>query len=109
MFTSGCYHHRMGTKSPPPRPKKSDRQLERILKGCANHRRISIMLLLEAEPELSLLEVSQQLRIDIKTASEHMRRLAIAGLVLKRNEGRWVRHKLTERGAHILTFLRMLE
>ena len=88
---------------------KSERQLERIVKGFANHRRIQVMKLLEEQAELSLREVCDRLRIGIKTGSEHLRKLAIAGLVLKRNEGRWVRHRLTPRGANVLTFLRMLE
>ncbi len=88
---------------------KTERQLERIVKGFANHRRIQILHLLEKHPELSLSEISGKLHIQLKTASEHLRRLTIAGLVLKRNEGRWVRHKITKRGEDILTFLRMLE
>jgi DNA-binding transcriptional ArsR family regulator len=88
---------------------KTARQLERIVKGFANHRRIEMMELLAREPELSLQEVAAGLRIGIKTASEHMRRLAIAGLVLKRHEGTFVRHRLTDRGQAILKFLRILE
>lgn len=88
---------------------KSYRQLERIVKGFANHRRIQILELLKKEPELSVIEIAGKLKINFKTASEHIRRLAIAGLVLKRSDGISVRHKLTERGKTILKFLRMLE
>jgi len=88
---------------------KSYRQLERIVKGFANHRRIQILELLEREPELSVVEIAGKLNINFKTASEHIRRLAIAGLVLKRSEGNNVRHKLSDRGGSILKFLRILE
>ena len=88
---------------------KKPRQLERVVKGFANHRRIEIMLLLEKTPELSLIEISENLDINFKTASEHIRRLAIAGLVMKRNAGASVRHALTEDGKLILKFLRTLE
>jgi len=84
-------------------------QFERVVKGFANHRRIEIMFLLEKQPELSLVEISESLRINFKTASEHVRRLAIAGLVLKRNDANSVRHKLSDRGKSILKFLRTLE
>lgn len=84
-------------------------KLERIVKGFANHRRIEILELLEEEPELSVLEISDRLEINFKTASEHIRRLAIAGLVLKRYEGLNVRQKLSDRGSYILKFLRILE
>lgn len=85
------------------------RQLERIVKGFANHKRIQILELLENSPELSVQEISKELKINFKTASEHIRRLAIAGLVLKRNQGINVRHKLSPLGVSILKFLRILE
>jgi hypothetical protein len=88
---------------------KTERQLEPIVKGFANHRRIQMMGLLETHPDLSLSEVCSILRIGVKTGCEHLRRLAFAGLVLKRYEGRRVRHRLTTRALDILTFLRKLE
>jgi len=88
---------------------KKPRQLERIVKGFANHRRIEILLLLERTPELSLIEISDELRINFKTGSEHIRRLALAGLVMKRNAGSSVRHALTSDGKLTLKFLRTLE
>jgi DNA-binding transcriptional ArsR family regulator len=87
----------------------SDRQLERIVKGFANHRRIQIMVLIKDQPELSVQEIASKLKINIKTASEHIRRLAIAGLVLKRSRGINVLHKLSPQGEFILKFLRKLE
>ncbi len=93
----------MGLKHP------QTRNLERIVKGVANHRRIQILDLMKTKPELSVLEISEVLKINFKTASEHIRRLAIAGLVMKRNAGNSVRHKLSERGKTILKFLRTLE
>jgi len=88
---------------------KSYRQLERIVKGFANYRRINILELLKKEPELSVAEISEKLNINFKTASEHIRRLAITGLILKRSDGLNVRHRLTDRGETILKFLRILE
>lgn len=85
------------------------RQLERIVKGFANHRRIEILTLLEKKPELALFEIADELNINFKTASEHVRRLAIADLVMKRNEGNHVRHALSLQGKSILKFLRILE
>ncbi|MEK7062508.1 MAG: winged helix-turn-helix domain-containing protein [Patescibacteria group bacterium] len=88
---------------------KNTRQYERIVRGFSNHRRIEIMMLLFREPELSLIEISVELKINFKTASEHTRRLAIAGLVLKRNDANAVRHTLSPRGKIVLKFLRTLE
>ena len=84
------------------------RRLERVVKGFANHRRIEILELLGKKPEMSVGEISLATEIELKTTSEHLRRLTIAGLILKRNEGREVRHALTPRARHVLTFLRML-
>lgn len=83
--------------------------MERVVKGFANHRRLEILTLLEKEPELSLTAVAGRLRINLKTAAEHLRRLAIAGLVLKRSVGNNVCHKITLRAFSILKFLRKLE
>ncbi|MBX4181697.1 ArsR family transcriptional regulator [Candidatus Parcubacteria bacterium] len=88
---------------------KKPRQLERIVKGFANHRRIEIMSLLEKTPELSLIEISENLKINFKTGSDHIRRLSLGGLVMKRNAGASVRHALTEQGKLTLKFLRTLE
>ncbi len=79
------------------------------MRGFSNHRRIQIMELLHKSPELSVDEVANELSINFKTASDHIRRLAIAGIVLKRSEGSAVRHKLTATGEAILKFLRTLE
>lgn len=84
------------------------RKIERIVKGFANHRRLQILDLLHHEPELSVDEISQRLAIGYENASDHVRKLAIAGLVLKRNEGSAVRHKLTPRAESILVFCKRL-
>lgn len=87
----------------------SYRNLERIVKGFANHRRIEIMDLLKREPELCVDDISERLDIGYENASDHLRKMAIAGLVAKRYEGTTVRHKLTPRAESILVFCKKLE
>jgi len=77
--------------------------MERLVKGFSNHRRVEILYLLDKKPELSVFDVARELDVDFRTISEHIRRMAVAGLVIKRFEGKNVRHKLTERGKVILT------
>jgi DNA-binding transcriptional ArsR family regulator len=89
--------------------KKTNRELERIIKGFANHRRLQILGLLSKEPELSVHEVSERLNSEFKNISAHITKMAIAGLVIKRSEGNIVRHKLTRRGKSILQFVRIIE
>ena len=62
--------------------RKSNRELERIVKGFASHRRIQILGLLQKEPELSLQEISEKLKSDFKNISAHINRMAIAGLLI---------------------------
>ncbi|MDP2704142.1 MAG: winged helix-turn-helix domain-containing protein [bacterium] len=85
------------------------RRLERTVRGFSNHRRIQMLELLSEKPELSVIEIAKELNINFKTAAEHIRRLAITGLVMKRSDYKSVRHKLTPRGETILMFLRTLE
>ena len=85
------------------------RELEKIIRGVANHRRIQIIETLNRKPELSVFDISNELEVNYKTIAEHIRRLTITGLVMKRNEGSAVRHALTARGKSILMFLRTLE
>jgi predicted transcriptional regulator len=88
---------------------KTFRQLERIVRGVSNHRRIQILELLDGNPELDVIGISRAIGINYKTASEHIRRLAIVGLVLKKAVGTHVQHAMTPRGRAILKFLRTLE
>lgn len=83
--------------------------LERITKGIGNHRRIEILFLLGETQGLSLFEISEKLQANFKTVSEHTRRLAHAGLVVKWSDGNNIRHDLTDLGKTILKFLRTLE
>jgi len=88
--------------------KKSYYQLERFVKGFANHRRIEILKTLKNKPELSLIDISRILNINFRTASDHIKKLAVAGLILKRSDGLNVRHKITDKGLSVLKFLKTI-
>ena len=89
--------------------KKSNRVLERIVKGFASYRRLQILELLKKEPELSLQEISERVNSDFKNISSHISKMAVAGLLMKRSDAHSVRHKLTKRGINVLKFVRTLE
>ena len=89
--------------------KRRYRELELILKGVASSRRIQALDVLERNAELSVLEIAEHLQLDFRTTSEHLRKLSISGLIMKRHEGAAVRHALTVRGKNILKFCRTLE
>ncbi len=65
--------------------------------------------LIQTLPELSVDEIASKLNINYKTASSHLRRLIIAGLIMKKSHGKDIRHKISKRGIYVLTFLRTLE
>ncbi|MBI2612871.1 winged helix-turn-helix transcriptional regulator [Candidatus Kaiserbacteria bacterium] len=84
---------------------KSSRQLERHLKGVANHWRIDILLTIAASPGITLEAIADHLEGNVKTISEHTRRLAQAGLIDKKYEGRTVTHVLSPYGKIFRQFL----
>lgn len=87
----------------------TSQQVEKVVKGFANYHRIEMLKLIKSKPELSLNDVSKELKVNLKTTSEHLRRLTIAGLIFKRSRGQNVLHKLSPLGEDILKFLRKLE
>jgi predicted transcriptional regulator len=85
------------------------RALERIVRGFSCHRRIQILALLEQSPQpLSLSQISASCRTNIKPICEHVQRLHLAGLVIKRSRGRETLHHLTPLGQQIIAFLRTI-
>ncbi len=88
---------------------KNKKELERIVRGVSNHRRIEILTLLSKSPDLSVIAISERLNVNFKTIAEHTRRLYLTGMIEKNIKGAQVQHKLTPRGRCTLKFLRTLE
>jgi len=88
------------------RSPKTAKQMERHLKGVANHRRIEILFLVADKEGINVEGIASNLRCNFKTISEHIRRLAQAGLVEKKYEGHMVRHNLSPYGRVFITFLK---
>jgi len=86
---------------------KTAKQLERYFKGAANHRRLNILRLLDKNDGSTLEEIAETLGANIKTISEHTRRLAQAGLLNKKYQGRQVAHSLSPYGKHFVTFTKI--
>ena len=85
------------------------KKLERITKGFANKRRLQILDLLNVHEELSVIDISRRLKLGYENTSDHIRKMSIAGLVMKRSDGLNVRHKLTPRAISILEFCKKLK
>lgn len=85
--------------------RKTAKQMERHFKGIANHRRLEIMLLVAKEPGITLEGIAESLDCNMKTVSEHTRRLVQAGLLDKEYRGRSVVHQLSPYGKMFSKFI----
>jgi DNA-binding transcriptional ArsR family regulator len=88
---------------------KTAKQMERHLKGVANHYRIEILLLIAAQEGVTLAEIVEYLDANEKTLGEHTRRLLIAGLVNKKYRGKYVEHTLSPYGKTFVRFLKAFQ
>jgi len=79
--------------------------MERHFKGVANYRRLEILLLISKSQSIDLASITSALKGNIKTISEHTRRLVQAGLVNKTNNGRNVLHSLSPYGKIFIRFI----
>lgn len=85
------------------------RQLERVVRGFFNHRRIQMLTVLAATPELNVVTLGRLCGVDIRTVSEHTHKLVRGGLVRKRAKGWRVLHTVSPRGFDVLRFLRSVQ
>ena len=88
---------------------KTAKQMERHLKGIANHHRINILLLISEQEGITLDHIIQTLDANEKTIGEHTRRLFNAGLLNKRYRGRFVEHALSPYGKKFVAFLKSFQ
>ena len=85
---------------------KTAKQMERHLKGMANHYRIGILLFIASQGTVTLENIVQGLDANEKTIGEHTRRLHVAGLVNKKYRGKFVEHTLSPYGKIFANFLK---
>ena len=90
---------------PAMKANRSPKQLERLFKALANHWRIKILLRLAKQPGINLDDLCFELMGNVKTISEHTRKLALAGLIEKKYLGRTVIHTLTGEGESLHRFM----
>lgn len=88
---------------------KTAKQMERHLKGMANHYRIEILLLIAEREGITLEDIVETLQANEKTIGEHTRRLFQAGLINKKYRGKFVEHKLSPYGKTFVRFLKLFQ
>ena len=84
---------------------KTSKQIEKHLKGVANHRRIDILFLISDSKGITLDEIAKSLGCNFKTISGHTLKLVSAGLVDKNYSGRAILHSLSPYGKIFVKFL----
>ncbi|MDO8602106.1 MAG: helix-turn-helix transcriptional regulator [bacterium] len=88
---------------------KTAKQMERHLKGMANHYRIEILLCVAGCEKITLEQIFKTLGANQKTISEHTRRLYQAGLINKKYRGQFVEHTLSPYGKIFVRFLQSFQ
>ncbi len=88
---------------------KTAKQMERHLKGMANHYRIEILLLVADSEGITLKDIIETLGANGRTIGEHTRRLLHAGLVNKKYRGKFVEHALSPYGKTFVSFLKSFQ
>ena len=91
------------------KPTKTAKQMERHLKGMANHYRIEILLFIAVREKLTLEDIIDMVGANAKTIGEHTRRLHHAGLVNKKYRGKFVEHSLSPYGKMFVRFLQSFQ
>ena len=88
---------------------KTAKQMERHLKGMANHYRIEILLTVAGRDKITLEDIVETLDANPKTIGEHTRRLFLAGLINKKYQGKFVEHSLSPYGKTFVQFLKSFQ
>ena len=88
---------------------KTARQMERHLKGIANHYRIQILFVIAEQKGITLEDIVENLEANEKTIGEHTRRLYQAGLINKKYRGKFVEHTLSPYGKTFVSFLKSFQ
>ena len=88
---------------------KTAKQMERHFKGIANHCRIEILLLVSERTDMTVGGITEMLKKNFKTISEHTRRLVHAGLLNKKYQGRTVVHSLSPYGKQFIVFVKTFQ
>ncbi len=80
--------------------------LEKVLKGASNHRRIEVLFLLYSSHDIATEEIIGKLRINYQTGTMHLQKLVRAGLVDAHRQGSTLIHNISKLGKSIIYLLK---
>ncbi len=84
------------------------RKLERILKALANQRRLALLAYLKSHREANVTELADAIHLSIKATSKHLRVLASADLVDRRQVSLVALYSLAPNRRTLLTNLQTI-
>jgi ArsR family transcriptional regulator, arsenate/arsenite/antimonite-responsive transcriptional repressor len=64
-----------------------EKELERILKALANHRRLAILCFLKRHKEAPVGDIAEEIHLSLKSTSKHLTILAAAGMLDREQRG----------------------
>lgn len=73
----------------------SSKELEKVLKAVANKRRIDIMRFIKSKREVTVGDISEEVRLSFKATSKHLRVLYLAGFVEREQSGVQVMYRIS--------------
>ena len=88
---------------------KTAKQMERHLKGMANHYRSEILFIVAEREGITLEDIVEAIGANEKTIGEHTRRLYQAGPINKKYRGKFVEHVLSPYGKTFVRFLKSFQ
>ncbi len=89
--------------------KNTSTKLNYFFSAIASRKRIDILLLLSEKENLSLKEISKSINTIQQNTSLHVFKLLNNGILMKRQKGIEVEHKLTNKGKKIVSFIRNID
>src|SRR3989338_6819653 len=88
---------------------KDMKELERILKACANGRRLAILKFLKRAHRTSVSDIAREIELSFKSTSRHLTILRSADILDREQIGLevfyWIAEPLKPAAKHILSFL----
>lgn len=80
-------------------------KIEEICKTLASTVRLQILFFLKNHPNSLAKDISKSLNCNIKTLSQHIKKLHQSGMINRLNKGREVELSLNEKGNRIIDFI----
>ncbi|MGC9049183.1 MAG: ArsR/SmtB family transcription factor [Patescibacteria group bacterium] len=73
------------------------KQLTKIFRSLGNDRRLEILKILLSEKELSVIDISEKIKLSFRSTSKHLLKLENIGVLKRRETGRYTFYSVNEK------------